>query len=481
MKLTKLISSKTHALGLFGKLYIAIALSSVALIWLVQVLSDYTETKFSTISKIHQQELLDLATKAEELIKHEELKKLDEWKRDIEKKENTWLAVIRANPEWLIGKPHEELLKDKQRLLTGRSIEYPIHLYYNYNPIMRLSLGDTGYSLMIQLPQRMRPGAYWGLLNSIITMVLPIMLVAALSYIIYRHIISPLQKLQQATQRFSDGEYQVRTGPSISKRHDELSDLAISFDDMADRIGNLLMTQRQLIQDISHELRTPITRIKLVLSKPEKEEVIDRVEQEINGMQALMEDTLTLSWLDTEKPKLNQESVDVSLLIESIAEDARFEYPSHELKLLVPDSMIINGSNHRTLGQALENVIRNAHKYSGQNTTVNVQVHLFSDKNKLAIKVEDQGPGVPEEDLEKIFKPFYRGDKSRANNIEKGPDGYGLGLALSKRQVVALGGDISASNIKPDGLCMTITLPIDSKEGIFVNNVNTLELKHKDD
>jgi len=335
---------------------------------------------------------------------------------------------------------------------------------------MRIPLSDTGYNLMIQLPQRMRPGAYWSLFNTMITMGLPILLVAALSYIIYRHIIFPLQQLQQATQRFSNGDYQVRTADGLTKRQDELAELAISFDKMADRIGNLLTTQRQLIQDISHELRTPITRIKLVLSKPNIPEVIARVEQEINAMQSLMEGTLTLSWLETEKPSLDQEAVDVTLLLETIVEGARFEFPWHRLTLLAPDTCPLADTNHRALGQALENMIRNALKYSQTGSEVRVIVQRDKAVDELSISVEDQGPGVAPEDLENIFKPFFRADKSRNKSANStslegdgklaDPGGFGLGLALSRRQITALGGRVTAENIQPQGLRMLTQFPL---------------------
>ena len=442
------------SLGLFGKIYLLIALASIALIWLVMLLSEYTETQFSTIAVEHQQQLRVYAEQAEALVKRRDNIALKQWVDGIGEQESTWLGVIRPNPDWLAGEPDYSLIDGKQNLIIGRNIEWPIHLHHHYNPIMRMTLGDTGYSLMIQLPQRMRPGAYWNLLNTLITMGLPILLVAVLSYIIYRHIISPLQKLQQATQRFSDGDYQVRTANSLSKRHDELSELALSFDSMADRIGNLLTSQRQLIQDISHELRTPITRIKLVLSKPDVVDVVNRVEHEINGMQALMEDTLTLSWLDTEKPILKTETVDLCLLLETIVEDARFEFPDHHLTLVAPDSCEVKNSSHRAVGQALENIIRNALKYSPMGGEVTV--HVSVDSESVTITVNDCGPGVDDEHLEKIFEPFFRVDKSRA----KDSGGFGLGLALSRRQLISVGGRVRASHNGYRGLRMEVQLPL---------------------
>jgi two-component system sensor histidine kinase PfeS len=291
------------------------------------------------------------------------------------------------------------------------------------------------------------------------------LLLALLSFFIYRHIMSPLQKLERATKDFSRGNFEVRVGKLLGSRSDELSELANTFDQMAARIGELIMNQRQLISDLSHELRTPLTRLDIALenfneqnslsdlTSHTKRENLKRINRESRYIRKLVEDTLTLAWLDNEQPQLQQESLDLVDLLDILIEDAKFEFPAIKLEALLPNSAIIENSSHRALGQALENIIRNALRYTpvGEKVVVQLLVH----DEKFCIKISDQGPGVPDEYLSTIFQPFFRLDKSRlADN-----DSFGLGLALAQRQLQAIKANIYAENIPESGLCMTVLIP----------------------
>jgi two-component system sensor histidine kinase PfeS len=275
--------------------------------------------------------------------------------------------------------------------------------------------------------------------------------------------------MQRATHQISQGNFDVRVVSDLGHRGDEFSDLANSFDKMAERISILMQRQKQLIQDISHELRTPITRIKLVLNDTDINPVFKRVEQEVNGMQSLLEDTLTLSWLNNQESnnykELQVEEVDLTALIEAIADDAGFEFPNHELVLLIPNSHIIKNSNHRAIGQTIENIIRNAMKYSDEGTQVEVELvdTNLDDTSRVSIIISDQGRGIESQYLEEIFEPFFRIDSARTKtsmHIKDKPEGYGLGLALSKRQIESVGGSLHAEHNSPCGLRFVIILPI---------------------
>ena len=440
-------------LRLFGKLFFSITLCSLVLVWAVTLISDYAEIRMSMISDHHRQELSAYGKQAEVLLRENNPEKLKAWANRVMEQEKTWLAILHLNPQWLTGNLALPTYIDG--LIIGRPIDYPIHLYHSENPVMEIALHDGDYKLLIQLPQRMRPGGYWQLLHTAIGLGLPILLVALLSYLIYRHIIAPIKVLQVATQHFSEGLYDTRALPALKHRRDEISDLASSFDQMTDRISSLVLSQRQLIQDISHELRTPITRMKLALSDPGNDQFLCRIEQEIEAIQTLVDDTLTLSWLKNENPVLNQEKVDLCLLLDAIADDARFEFPDKQLHLQIPDSLTLEKSNHRALGQAIENIIRNAMKYTPEQAATTVCLTVEGHVAKLEIK--DQGPGVKDKYLKDIFKPFFRTENARGRDS----GGYGLGLALAQRQIQAVGGSISASNCHPNGLCVTTLLPLD--------------------
>jgi len=245
----------------------------------------------------------------------------------------------------------------------------------------------------------------------------------------------------------------VRVRSLLGSRNDELASLADTFDAMAERTGQLIIDQRQRLADISHELRTPLTRIEMAVSLAEQnggsQGLLERIREDCAGMRRLVEDALTLSWLENERPELRDENLDLSELLDSILDDARFEYPDRTITCQIPDSAPLHGSSSRALGQAIENVVRNAldHTPAGGQ----VEVCLQDTGDDWSLTVADQGPGVAEHWLERIFQPFFRGGSERA--------GFGLGLALAQRQVNATGGSIRASNRSGGGLLMDIRLP----------------------
>jgi two-component system sensor histidine kinase PfeS len=456
-------------LSLFTKLYLLLAVSGIFLIWAVIIVSDYTEANFSTISVDHQQQLQEYAMQASRIINGDDNSiRISDWVDKVSESENTWLAIIRSEFTWLAGSYNEDVLYGERNLTAGRDIHYPIHLYYSHNPVMKLNIPSTEYTLLIQLPQSMRPGVYWNYFDNLIKIGLPIVFVTLLSFLIYRHIIFPLKSLERATHSISDGDFDIELADDFVRRDDEMGELARSFRAMAKKINLLVERQRQLIQDISHELRTPITRIKLMLNNELSQPTLDRVEQEVNGMQALLEDTLMLSWLNNEETQLVKESVDLVLLIDAICEDASFEFSRNDIVITAPETCLIHESNHRAVGQALENIIRNSMKYTPAGTPINIELHkdnAVSPPN-IVIHISDNGEGIDENYLEEIFEPFFRVNPARDHALEEHclegnvAGGYGLGLALSKRQVEAVGGSIYAKNNIPQGLLFIITLPV---------------------
>jgi two-component system sensor histidine kinase PfeS len=285
----------------------------------------------------------------------------------------------------------------------------------------------------------------------------PATLLIFLSYLLYRYIMTPLIQLKMATREFSKGKFDVSAKKMMGKRNDEFSELAITFDQMAVRIGEQLTSQRQLIADLSHELRTPLTRLDIALEKenslPTPSENIIRIDRESKQIRKLVEDTLTLAWLENEQPKLQQESIELIDLLDVLIDDAKFEFPNNPIVSHFPNTVIVENSSHRAVGQALENVLRNALRY----TPLGKAVSLFVSEqgNEFQIKIIDQGPGVPDQLLNTIFKPFFRVDSSRSADSYS----FGLGLALVERQLATIRGSITANNETHGGLCMTINLP----------------------
>lgn len=303
------------------------------------------------------------------------------------------------------------------------------------------------YWFLLELPRR---GFYSWFLHPQFLWVIG--LVILLCYLLARQLTQPLRRLQAALDRFGRGDFSARAG---SDRKDELGDLSRAFDQMADRIQTLLTAERRLLRDISHELRSPLARlgvaIELARSGSDREKALDRIQKEADRLNQLVGELLQVTRAEGDPSSLVFETVDLNLLIEDVASDAALEAKARGVSVSVSaqDQVTIEG-NPELLRRAIENVVRNAIRYAPEGTSVQITL----EKAPVTIKVRDYGPGVPEEELGRIFEPFYRveGDRSR------GGGGAGLGLAIARRAVDLHHGSIQARNAEP-GLEVRIALP----------------------
>ena len=303
---------------LLRKLLVTIALGTVILIWVIDWLSAHTETSMSHLSVEHQRELVEYGKEADLIYRKEGELGLSNWLHEFQDKEKTWAAVVKSNIQPIAGSVIPQKYIDEFRI--GRSVEWKIHLYFEYNPIMEVPFLDEKSHLLIQLPQRMRPGVYLTFVDILLKVALPFVVLCVVSLVLYRHVMVPLRKLEHATKAFSQGQFDVRVSKSFSNRSDELFNLSVTFDGMATRIGKLIYNQRELLSDLSHELRTPLTRMDMAIDTIENgindSDTLTRLRYESNNMRALVEDTLTLAWLNNESPVLNTETFDLAELIE---------------------------------------------------------------------------------------------------------------------------------------------------------------------
>lgn len=440
---------------LWWKLCGLLAVGTLALFWLISLLGATTEQQMSFIARHHQETLRAWGETAERLYNSGNEQALANWLEALQARENTWAAVVRSRLEPLAGSRLQEDFMDRFRL--GRDVEWKIHLYFVENPTMEITFADGVTHFLVTLPQRMRPGTYLPEVRLVLKVVLPLTVLLIFCLVIYRHVMNPIRQLETATRQFSEGHLGARVRSLLGGRNDELTSLADTFDRMAERIGDLILSQRRLIADLSHELRTPLTRIDMAISCVEEgidtQHFIPRLRRECDLMQSLVEDTLTLAWLENEQPALDTEALDLTDLVDSIVSDARYEYPDHQLSLEAPDTALIQHTSQRALAQAIENVIRNACNYTPAGGAI--RVVLAADNGAYRLTVADQGPGVPPEQTELIFKPFFRACRDREN----APAGHGLGLALARRQLEAIGGRIRARNRQGGGLEMELWLP----------------------
>ncbi len=273
---------------------------------------------------------------------------------------------------------------------------------------------------------------------------------------------TPIRHLRAAFNSLAEGNLQTRVGVSMGQRRDELADLGHDFDKMAERLGILLESQRRLLHDVSHELRSPLARLQaaigLARQQPERIEVsLERIEREGMRMDKLVGELLSLSRIEAGVlGKLDEIAMDE--LLDDLRNNASFEAESKNRRCEFfgeAKTKVKVMGRYDLLYRAFENVVRNAIKHTATGSCVSMSVCVDDARQVLQVVVLDEGGGVPEAELQAIFEPFFRiGDSARSS------DGYGLGLAIAKRVIHAHGGQISASNRSTGGLAVEIILPL---------------------
>lgn len=261
--------------------------------------------------------------------------------------------------------------------------------------------------------------------------------------------------------KIADGDLSVRASPAIGSRKDELADLARDFDRMADRIQSLLHKQLELLGDISHELRSPLTRlnVSLELVRRGQTDAVEHMQGDLQRLDSLIGQILTLTRLQTRDHHKTETLVNLRSILESVAEDARFEVKQDGKSVVISraDDCRIKG-DPALLRSCIENVVRNAVHYTRPQSevTVSLEVVLGDGSDAARILVVDHGDGVPLEALDRIFEPFYRVTQAREHRT----GGTGLGLSISQRIAIVHGGSIRARNRDGGGLEMEIRLPV---------------------
>lgn len=282
-------------------------------------------------------------------------------------------------------------------------------------------------------------------------------------YGLARYVVKPILELRSATQNLASGNLGIRISREwLLRRGDEFSELATDFNDMASRIENLVGAQRRLIADISHELRSPLTRMKVALelafrdANPDAQLQLQRIEREAKRSSDLIHQMLLVAELENRTNHRSLREIDLSQLIQAVVSDADFEArnANRSVSLTRCDLSQIDGIEE-LLRRAVENVVRNAIRYTAIQTVVTVQLiadHIHA--GDVAILVADQGPGVPAAELKRLFRPFYRVSEAR----DRVSGGVGLGLAIAKRAIEVHGGRIEARNLARGGLQVEIRL-----------------------
>jgi two-component system OmpR family sensor kinase len=272
------------------------------------------------------------------------------------------------------------------------------------------------------------------------------------------YLAKPIRSLRLAFDDLAEGKLDTRIGAAMGKRRDELVDLGRNFDHMAGRVGDLVDAQRRLLHDVSHEFRSPLARLQaavgLAKQQPDKMAAsLERIEREAERLDGLVGEFLTLSRLEAGMPGATEELIDIAGLVSDIVDDARFEAEAKGVRVESDlTAVIFIKGQPELLRRAIENVVRNAIQHAPANSLVTIDGSLVEDRRTFRMRVSDHGPGVPEDQLEAIFTPFFRGTEQ--------PGGVGLGLTIARRAIQAHGGKIGVRNRAKGGLCVEWVLPV---------------------
>ena len=326
------------------------------------------------------------------------------------------------------------------------------------------SNSGENYTLVIDNKTNRDNWIFWRSISIGTRIALASLLSAFICSFLARYLTSPLQKLRIATHRIASGHFDHSINKRIAKRKDEIGDLGRDFHNMAIRIDTTLQSQQRLLRDVSHELRSPLARLQIALGlayqrsdgiiQPE----LQRIEKEVERLNELISQSLSLARISSQASIPKKTKIDLTELLKDIIETVKYEAQNKECRIISTqmDNCFING-NKDLLYSGLENIIRNAIQHTGIGTNIETSLNLSGTYPPIAtLIIRDHGMGVPEQDIDELFKPFFQVDQARTQKN----GGYGIGLAIAERAIHLHNGSINVTNILEGGLEVSIQFPV---------------------
>jgi len=285
---------------------------------------------------------------------------------------------------------------------------------------------------------------------------------ALVSFLLARYLAAPLGQLGRASQQLATGDLTARVGAPLDQRKDEFGQLARDMDEMAARLQVSQQANQRLLRDVSHELRSPLARLRVALEIARNKdknivaEELNRIELESERLEKLVDEVLSLLRESTGPQELNMLHFDLAEMLQDLVETVNYEIGEgrEPIELHMEPPLLLD-ADRELLWRVFENLLRNALLHSGDAKGIHVSASRISSK-EIQVSVQDSGPGIAETHIKRIFEPFYRVDEAR----NRGSGGHGLGLAIAASAVRRHGGRISASNRQTGGLEVKVVLPI---------------------
>lgn len=367
---------------------------------------------------------------------------------------------------WIVGERHERpelmiyFVEPGGRELLSRSIEgRPLPALQGAPPPRIVARDGTAYRMLVRRISSLSFSLWQVTTTPYALLFLAIVISGLGCALLAHHLTRPLVALRAGVRRLAGGALETRMPPALTGRRDELGFLARDFNHMADELREMIATREALLRDVSHELRSPLSRLRVAAGLARQGGPVangpqfERIDREVERLDAMIGQILRFSRLGG-GPGPSHGPVDLAALVEEIADDARIEATaagkSVDLQVAARPSL---AGERALLRSAVENVVRNAILYADEASAV--RIAIAQENGHASILVEDEGPGVAAGDLPMIFEPFFRSGAG---------EGTGLGLAIARRIVDLHGGTISANNRRPRGLSVRIDLPLSRKE-----------------
>jgi two-component system sensor histidine kinase CpxA len=375
------------------------------------------------------------------------------------------LSLQKRSKFWLVDDGGHELSGQSipERVLRDASAaEKSEGLHHSFEANVLAASTDTTKAHYVLIAELVPPKLSERVPGDILwTLKLGTVLSAIICFLIAHYLSKPIERLRDATHELARGNLDIRAGDNLGNRRDEIADLVRDFDSMAGELRTLIQSERNLLSGVSHELRSPIARIRLALALArdtdagERSEMLDRIEQDTIQLDSMLEQILTVARLESGQHKPRFEPLSLNEIVADVLHDANFEAAATDAAIAFHDEGDVQvDGDAGMLRSAVENMVRNAIFYSGHGGRV--EVRLSQEGGAALIAVRDNGPGVPENALPLLFKPFYRVDDSRGTTT----GGMGLGLAIVRNAALAHGGSVAAKNVVPHGLEVDLRLPI---------------------
>ena len=409
-------------------------------------------------------EVSDAVLEASSALREDGREGLTEWLRLLPGVTESLVFVIDDEGKDLLGRRLPANVKVSVRRMseTGRRSHPPKQISRNIRPARPFTQlvgpDDRVYTIFVIPPRNLT--TRWLVDKGRGGFVLIALLVSAMvSYLLARTISRPIRRFRESANAIAGGNLDTRVAEHVGRRRDEIGLLAQDFDHMTDELQRAWMQQTELTRNVSHELRSPLARLRVALELARRKTgdlvELDRIDTETERLDELIGRILEYSRLEADSHE-HRSNIVLSEMLHSVVEDVRYEFGYQggeaSIELEIDTECTIDGYPN-ALRSCVENVLRNAVQHGPDDGDVRVRLRV--EQSQAIVTVEDQGGGVPDDELERIFEPFYR---SKARQGEGSKPSGGLGLAIASRATILNGGSISASNTAT-GLRIEIRLP----------------------